>query len=96
MTGDEDSLQTEILPCGRKVGKGNSPIFCFHIYVRLVTERKYSIIGLGKETFVILSVTFIRNFTARLKEGRKEMGGVLEGHGGLRDEGRHVRGRDRS
>ncbi len=76
MTGDEDSLQTEILSCGCKVGKRNPPVFCFLIYVQLVTEPKHAIIGLGKETLVILSVTFIHNFTSRLKEGRKEMGGV--------------------
>ena len=74
MTGDQDTIHTQILPSSGEIGQWNGPVGLFLVDMRLVNEAIWTVWSLRKESFVILSLKFESNLGIETKEGRQEMG----------------------
>ena len=69
----DDALGAQVLPCGRKVGKRDTPIELFLVDMRFVAEVVDPIWQFGEIPFVISTFMVERNLGVDAKKRREKV-----------------------
>jgi len=73
VTGIEDALRAQLVPCCRKIGERNTPVGMFLVDVGFVAEAVNTVGRFGEIPFVILAFVIECDFRVDTKERREEV-----------------------
>jgi hypothetical protein len=76
VAGDQDAIQTELMPGTGEIWQRNTPVRVFLVDVGLVDKAEGTIRCFGEISFVVLTFVLKGDFGIQAKEWGKEMGGV--------------------
>ena len=73
VTGIEDALRAQLVPCCRKIGERNTPVGMFLVDVGFVAEAVNTFGRFGEIPFVILAFVIECDFRVDTKEWREKV-----------------------
>ena len=73
VTGIEDALRAQLVPCCRKIGERNTPVGMFLVDVGFVAEAVSTVGRSGEIPFVILAFVIKCDFRVETKERGEEV-----------------------